>query len=78
MYLCSWYHLALNISMAKVGYIFKAAGYDGFDTDKEWMEQYGCVQVIEEENGHEKLQPSMETADGKSGAWGRVGCLKIQ
>lgn len=43
--------------MAKVGYIFKAAGYDGFDTDREWMEQYGCVQVIEEENGHEKLRP---------------------
>ena len=41
MYLCSWYHLALNISMAKVGYIFKAAGYDGFDTDVEWMKQYG-------------------------------------
>lgn len=43
--------------MAKVGYIFKAAGYDGFDTDVEWMKQYGCVQVIEEENGHEKLRP---------------------
>ena len=43
--------------MAKVGYIFKAAGYDGFDTDKKWMEQYGCVQEIEEENGHEKLRP---------------------
>ena len=57
MYLCSWYHLALNISMAKVGYIFKAAGYGGFDTDKEWMGQYGCVQVIKEENGHEKLRP---------------------
>ena len=41
----------------KSRYIFKAAGYDGFDTDKEWMEQYGCVQVIEEENGHEKLRP---------------------
>ena len=57
MYLCNWYHLVLNNAMAKVGYIFKAAGYDGFDTDKEWMEQYGCVQVIEEENGHEKLRP---------------------
>ena len=43
--------------MAKVGYIFKAAGYDGFDADKEWMEQYGCVQVVEEENGNEKLRP---------------------
>ena len=56
--------------MAKVGYIFKAAGYDGFDTDVEWMKQYGCVQVIEEENGHEKLRPqwkqlmaSMERGD---------------
>lgn len=57
MYLCSWYHLALNTIMAKVGYIFKTAGYDGIDTDKEWMKQYGCVQVIEEENGHEKLRP---------------------
>ena len=57
MYFCSWYHLALNTDMAKVGYIFKAAGYDGFDADKEWMEQYGCVQVVEEENGNEKLRP---------------------
>ena len=57
MYICSWYHLALNTDMAKVGYIFKAAGYDGFDADKEWMEQYGCVQVVEEENGNEKLRP---------------------
>lgn len=57
MYLCTWYHLALNSTMAKVGYIFKTAGYDGFDTDVEWMKQYGCVQVIEEENGHEKLRP---------------------
>ena len=43
--------------MAKVGYIFKAACYDGFNADKEWMEQYGCIQVVEEENGHEKLRP---------------------
>ena len=57
MYICSWYHLALNTDMAKVGYIFKAACYDGFNADKEWMEQYGCIQVVEEENGHEKLRP---------------------
>lgn len=49
--------LALNTDMAKVGYIFKTAGYDALDTDKEWMEQYGCVQVVEEENEHEKLRP---------------------
>lgn len=67
MYLCTWYHLALNSTMAKVGYIFKAAGYDGFDTDVEWMKQYGCVQVIEEENGHEKTASPMETTYGKYG-----------
>ena len=33
--------------MAKVGYIFKADRYDGFEADKEWMQKYGCVQVIE-------------------------------
>lgn len=40
--------------MAKVGYIFKTAACDGFDTDVEWMKQYGCVQVIEENSEHEK------------------------
>lgn len=43
--------------MAKVGYIFKAAGYDGFDDDVQWMDRYGCVQIIVEESGHEKLRP---------------------
>ena len=43
--------------MAKVGYIFKANSYDAFDADKEWMLQYGCVQVIEESVKHETLRP---------------------
>lgn len=58
MYLCVGYHFTLNNNMAKVGYIFRANHYDGFDTDKAWMEQYGCVQVVEEENGHEKVRPA--------------------
>jgi len=57
LYLCISYNQEPNISMAKVGYIFKAAHYDSLDPDKAWMEQYGCVQVIEEETGHEKLRP---------------------
>lgn len=32
--------------MAKVGHIFKAVGYDGFDTDRECMEQCGCLHYI--------------------------------
>lgn len=55
MYLCTWYHLALNSTMAKVGYIFKAAGYDCFDTDVEWMKQYGCVQVVRIISIHDKV-----------------------
>ncbi len=42
--------------MAKVGYIFKAASYDGFDTDVALVNQYGCKQMIEDENRHEKLR----------------------
>ncbi|MBC5614617.1 recombinase family protein [Bacteroides hominis] len=43
--------------MAKVGYIFRANSYDAFDADKEWMQQYGCVQVFEETIEHEMLRP---------------------
>ena len=43
--------------MAKVGYIFKADLYEGFDADKEWMQQYGCIQVVEESVEHESLRP---------------------
>lgn len=49
--------MTLYNSMAKVGYIFKANFYDGFEADKEWMQQYGCVQVIEEPVEHETLRP---------------------
>ena len=41
----------------KFGYIFKANSYDEYDADKEWMCQYGCVQVIEESVQHETLRP---------------------
>ena len=43
--------------MAKVGYIFAAACYDGVDADKEWMCQNGCAQVVLEKSKHEKVLP---------------------
>lgn len=43
--------------MAKVGYIFKANFYDALDADKEWMRQFGCVQIVEEQCAHEALRP---------------------
>lgn len=44
-------------SMAKVGYIFVATGGEDYSEDRAWMQQYGCVQVIEELSEHEKLRP---------------------
>lgn len=49
--------LTSRIDMAKIGYIFEANSYDAYEADKEWMCQYGCVQVIEESVKHENLRP---------------------
>lgn len=43
--------------MAKVGYIFMAATNNCLDTDKVWMQQYGCINIVEEQVEHEKLRP---------------------
>lgn len=38
--------------MAKVGYIFIATDGEDYSEEKAWMQQYGCVQVIEELSEH--------------------------
>lgn len=43
--------------MAKIGYIYLAEAYDSIQADKAWMEQYGCVRIIEEKMEDEKLRP---------------------
>ena len=43
--------------MAKVGYIFKANYDDTFDANKAWMQQYGCVHIVEEAVEQEILRP---------------------
>ena len=43
--------------MAKVGYIFKAGDYAEYEADKAWMQQYGCVQVVEEPERNEETRP---------------------
>ena len=43
--------------MAKIGYIYLAEAYDSIQADKKWMEQYGCVRIIEEKAEDEKLRP---------------------
>ena len=51
--------------MAKVGYIFRENN-ESFDTEREWMQQYGCVQIVEETVEHENAASDVETAYGKS------------
>lgn len=43
--------------MAKVGYIFKANHYDGYEQDVQWMQQFGCVQVLEDSAEDEAMRP---------------------
>ena len=46
--------------MAKVGYIFKKEPYEDFNEDKNWMLQFGCVNVVEEQKEHEKPEKKTE------------------
>lgn len=63
--------------MAKVGYIFIATNGEEYAEDKAWMQQYGCVQVIEELSEHEAA-PDVEAAHIESGARRRAGGVEVQ
>ena len=43
--------------MAKVGYIMKSDLYEHLDSDKQWMNEFGCVNVFEEEFDDEHTRP---------------------
>ncbi len=43
--------------MAKVGYLMRSAHYDGVEADVEWMKNYGCCEIVEEQPEQEKLRP---------------------
>lgn len=55
-YLCTGNHF-MHITMAKYGYIYKANHYDSYESDKEWMQNFGCEQIIEEKTEHEVMRP---------------------
>ena len=56
--------------MAKVGYIFKANHYDTYEADKEWMLNFGCEQIIEEETDHEVMRPQWKFQVQQCSSWG--------
>ena len=40
--------------MAKIGYIMAAAHYDKLEEDRQWMQEYGCVKIVVENDADEK------------------------
>ena len=47
----------ITLIMAKIGYIMATAHYEKLEADREWMQKYGCVKVIEENDADEKNRP---------------------
>lgn len=43
--------------MAKIGYIQQFENYSSFDSDYKWMKDYGCCNIVIEEEEQEKLRP---------------------
>lgn len=43
--------------MAKIGYIMVTAHYDKTEADRQWMQDYGCLRIIEEKDEDEKARP---------------------
>ena len=43
--------------MAKVGYIMAKSQYDKLEEDRKWMNEFGCVRIIEESDDNERHRP---------------------
>ena len=35
--------------MAKIGYIMAISQYDKLEEDRQWMNDYGCIRIVEEQ-----------------------------
>jgi len=43
--------------MAKIGYIMVTSQYENLDADRQWMKDFGCTSIIEENEVDEKSRP---------------------
>ena len=43
--------------MAKIGYIMATLHYDRLEEDRRWMQEFGCVRIVEESDTDEKSRP---------------------
>ena len=43
--------------MAKIGYIMAISQYDRLEEDRRWMNDYGCIRIVEESDENERNRP---------------------
>ena len=43
--------------MAKIGYIMAISQYDKLEEDREWMNNFGCIRIVEECDENERNRP---------------------
>ena len=43
--------------MAKIGYIMATLHYDRLEEDRRWMQEFGCVRIVEESDADERSRP---------------------
>ena len=43
--------------MAKVGYIMAISQYDKLEEDRKWMNEFGCIRIVEESDENERCRP---------------------
>ena len=43
--------------MAKVGYIMATSQYDKLEEDRKWMNDFGCIRIVEENDEDERNRP---------------------
>ena len=42
---------------AKIGYIMAISQYDRLEEDRKWMNDYGCIRIVEESDENERNRP---------------------
>lgn len=53
--------------MAKIGYLYLSSHFATLDEDKVWMQNYGCVRIVEEQHQDEKERPQWQNLLSKLG-----------
>ena len=47
--------------MVKIGYIMAISQYDRLEEDRKWMNDYGCIRIVEESDENERNRPRLSS-----------------